>query len=217
MDVLAESGLAGSALLEKDKSSLGEGLALLMDELAYGVVLITLEAGMLHANQSARHELERRRVLVVRKGMLLARMPDDGSTLQDALTKAGEGKRSLINLIGVEQANLTLAVLPLKSQPGTQARVALMFARACVCDSLMLSFFARRHGLTATEEHVLGILCQGYSAPEVAQQMKVAVSTARSHVRSLCAKTRSSGVRELVNKVTVLPPVAPAFWHQPMH
>jgi len=35
------------------------------------------------------------------------------------------------------------------------------------------------------------------------------VSTIRSHVRSLCAKTGSSGVRELVNRVAVLPPVAP--------
>jgi len=32
----------------------------------------------------------------------------------------------------------------------------------------------------------------------------------RSHVRSLCAKTASSGVRELVNRVAILPPVAPS-------
>ena len=63
--------------------------------------------------------------------------------------------------------------------------------------------------LTATEEQVLGILCQGYSAPQAARQLKVAVSTVRSHVRSLCAKTRSNGVRELVSRVAVLPPVAP--------
>ena len=81
----------------------------------------------------------------------------------------------------------------------------------------MLGFFARSHGLTATEEHVLGILCQGHSAPDIAVQMKVAVSTVRSHVRSLCAKTRSSGVRELVNRVAVLPPVAPALRHERMH
>lgn len=64
---------------------------------------------------------------------------------------------------------------------------------------------------------MLGILCQGYSAPQIAEQLSVAVSTVRSHVRSLCAKTRSSGVRELVNRVAVLPPVAPAFHHEPMH
>jgi DNA-binding NarL/FixJ family response regulator len=39
---------------------------------------------------------------------------------------------------------------------------------------------------------VLAILCQGYSAPEIAVQLNVAVSTVRSHVRSLCAKTQST-------------------------
>ena len=61
---------------------------------------------------------------------------------------------------------------------------------------------------TIFAELVLGFLCQGHSAPEIARHMQVAVSTIRSHVRSLCAKTRSSGVRDLVNRVAVLPPVA---------
>ena len=64
---------------------------------------------------------------------------------------------------------------------------------------------------------MLGILCQGFSAPQVAAKLNVAVSTVRSHVRSLCAKTRSSGVRELVNRVAVLPPVAPTLRHEVMH
>jgi DNA-binding CsgD family transcriptional regulator len=81
----------------------------------------------------------------------------------------------------------------------------------------MLCFFARNHGLTAMEEQVLGLLAQGYSAPEAARQLDVAVSTVRSHVRSLCAKTSAGSVRELVNRVALLPPVAPAFLHEPMH
>jgi DNA-binding CsgD family transcriptional regulator len=113
---------------------------------------------------------------------------------------------------------LTVAVLPLKEQEsGRPSKAALVFARASVCESLMLCFFARSHGLTHTEEQVLGILCQGYSAPEIASQLNVAVSTVRSHVRALCAKTRSSGVRELVKRVAVLPPVAPALWKEPLH
>ena len=81
----------------------------------------------------------------------------------------------------------------------------------------MLCFFARSHSLTAAEENVLGILCQGYSAPQTARQLKVAVSTVRSHVRSLCAKTRSSGVRDLVSRVAMLPPVAPTLMTESMH
>jgi DNA-binding CsgD family transcriptional regulator len=108
-------------------------------------------------------------------------------------------------------------VLPLKGAPGEPVRAALIFARSAVCDSLMLCFFARSHGLTPTEEQVLGILCEGYSAPEAARQLNVAVSTVRSHVRSLCAKTQCSSVRELVGRVAVLPPVAPAFCQEAVH
>jgi DNA-binding CsgD family transcriptional regulator len=196
----------------------GSGLALLMDELAYGVLVTSLDNQVLHANQAARHELGRRRVLGVRNQQLYSCSPEHGKTLQEAVVKAAQGKRSLITLAAADGFNLTMAVIPLKGdQPAERGRAAFMFARASVCESLMLCFFARSYGLTVTEEHVLGILCQGYSAPEVAAQLKVAVSTVRSHVRSLCAKTRSSGVRELVNRVAVLPPVAPILQNEVMH
>lgn len=217
MDLQADSGAASGVLLTDIKAGLGSGLAVLMDELAYGVVVATLQGQVVHANKAARNELGRRRVLLSLNSMLQARVADEQRLLLDSLAKVGEGKRSLITLSASEGASLTVAVLPLKSEGGPANRAALMFARASVCESLMLCFFARSHGLTATEEQVLGILCQGYSAPQIAEQLDVAVSTVRSHVRSLCAKTRSSGVRELVNRVAVLPPVAPAFRHEAMH
>jgi DNA-binding CsgD family transcriptional regulator len=218
MDAAVNKGSAGTNYPAEGQGGAGGGLALLMDELAHGILVTDVQGRLLHANQAARHELGRGRVLATRHGVLLAATPDDGKTLQEALAKAAGGKRSLITLKAGDGAALTLAAVPLKTEvPGQSARIALLFARASVCESLMLCFFARSHGLTPTEEHVLGILCQGFSAPQIAAQMNVAVSTVRSHVRSLCAKTRSSGVRELVNRVAVLPPVAPAFWHEPVH
>ena len=216
MDVYADGWVAGGGSLAEEGSSLG--LAGLLDELAHGVVITTIEGRVEHANQAARHELARRRVLATRHGALLGCTPEGEKTLRDALARVAEGKRSLITLPASEGPSVSLAALPLKSHAsGRAARAALLFARASVCDSLMLCFFARSHGLTATEEQVLGILCEGFSAPEIAIEMKVAVSTVRSHVRSLCAKTRSSGVRELIGRLAVLPPVAPPFRREPMH
>ncbi|HSI53133.1 MAG: helix-turn-helix transcriptional regulator [Ramlibacter sp.] len=216
--MLLDSAISVGALLGGDDAAAGSGLALVMDELAHGIVVTTVEGRVLHANQAARHELARRRALGMRHSWLQAFTGDGIKTLQDALSKAADGKRSLIDLAADDGPCLTLAVLPLKTDPANPVpRAALLFARASVCESLMLCFFARSHGLTATEEQVLGILCQGFSAPQIARQLGVAVSTVRSHVRSLCAKTRSSGVRELVNRVAVLPPVAAPFRHEPMH
>jgi DNA-binding CsgD family transcriptional regulator len=215
MEVRANNEIGGVPL--DRETSLGCALALLMDELVHGVVVTNVAGRVLHANQAARHELGRRRVLEIRHDVLRACSPEDARTLHEALAKVAEGKRSLIELTAAGGA-VTVAVLPLKAEErGRLPNAALLFARESVCEALMLCFFARSHALTATEEHVLGILCQGFSAPQVAAQMQVAVSTIRSHVRSLCAKTHSSGVRQLVNRVAVLPPVAPTFWPQSMH
>jgi DNA-binding CsgD family transcriptional regulator len=216
MDAVADGRVVGSGAPAEGEESLG--LASLLDELAHGVLVTTIEGRLVHANQAAQNELARHRVLTKRHSVLQGCIPESAKILRDALAKAAEGKRSLIVLAAAEGPGLSLAVLPLKTQTvGGAPRVALLFARASVCDSLMLCFFARSHGLTATEEHVLGILCEGFSAPQIAVEMKVAVSTVRSHVRSLCAKTRSSGVRELVSRLAVLPPVAPPFWSEPLH
>ncbi|WP_332814390.1 helix-turn-helix transcriptional regulator [Ramlibacter sp.] len=193
-------------------------LDLVLDELAYGVAVATGEGEVVHANHAARHELERRRAVGLQNGRLRARLPDDTKVLQEALAKAVDGKRSLISLGAAESGRVSLAVVPVRRNAGPgPAHAALLFSRPSVCGSLMLFFFARSHALTSTEENVLAILCQGYSAPEVAEQLHVAVSTVRSHVRSLCAKTRSSGVRELVNRVAMLPPVAPALLCEAIH
>ncbi|TFZ07106.1 LuxR family transcriptional regulator [Ramlibacter henchirensis] len=194
-------------------------LELVLDELAYGVAVTTGAGELVHANHAARQELNRNRALWLQNGRLRVQSPQDQQTLQGALAKAAAGRRSLITLGGAESQRLSLAVVPMRRpQEGAPAHAALMFSRPSVCGSLMLCFFARSHSLTSAEENVLGILCQGYSAPEIARHLQVAVSTVRSHVRSLCAKTRSSGVRELVNRVAMLPPVAPApLLHEPMH
>lgn len=193
-------------------------LGVVMDELAHGVLLVDLGGGLLHMNEAARHELSRRGVSCTGRSLAAALQGEDARALLEALAKAADGKRSLLALAGAGHPPLSVAVLPVKPEGGAPvARAALVFSRACVCDPLMLCLFARGHRLTAAEEQVLAILCQGYSAPEAARQLKVAVSTVRSHVRSLCAKTQSSGVRELVSRVAVLPPVAPAFWQEPMH
>lgn len=187
----------------------GSELALVMDELAHPVLVASARGQLLHANQVARHELARRNGLAVHEGQLHTADARDASFLVQALDKAEAGRRSLIALrSAASRGRLSVAVVPLRAEAAPASPcVALVFSRASVCESLMLCFFARSHGLTPTEEQVLTILCQGYSAPQVALQLNIAVSTVRSHVRSMCTKTHSNGVRALVGQVAVLPPL----------
>lgn len=189
-----------------DDPDLSEVLALLFDELSYGVIVIGKQRRVLFANEAALRELERCGVLLVCDGELRALSLIDGKTLYAALLQAAAGKRSLIKLAASGMA-LTLSVVPLRGPRAAEPdAIALFFARGELCDSGMFTFFTRSYSLTPTEEQVLVLLCRSLGTPDIALQLKVAVSTVRSHVRSLCTKTGSSGARELVNLVASLPP-----------
>ncbi|OGA95699.1 MAG: LuxR family transcriptional regulator [Burkholderiales bacterium RIFCSPHIGHO2_12_FULL_61_11] len=182
-------------------------LALLVDELAYGVLVIGAQGQIYHANRAASRELQLGDLLTNRLGDLEISSPADDQAFQAALGEALVGKRSLIQL-SANDRSIAMAVIPLKRQGGVlDDRVALFLSRAGVCESGMLAGFSRQYGLTPTEQHVLVYLCRCLSTPEIAVQMKVAVSTVRTHVRSLCAKTNSYGVRELIRQVAILPPI----------
>jgi hypothetical protein len=136
MELLADGVFSGSSPLREGTNGAGPSLALLMDELAHGVLVTSLENQVLHANQAARHELARRRVLGVRNQQLHGCSPDDCKALQEAVTKVGQGKRSLVTLTAPDGFSLTMAVLPLKGDdPSERTRAAFMFARASVCES----------------------------------------------------------------------------------
>lgn len=218
MDGVLERAL-GAAVVAGVADAAGHGLSLVLDELAYGVLLVSPKGQILHANQAARHELARRQLVVAQQGYVQAADAAQSRVLQQALAKAETGRRSLIALrASPTRKPVSIAVVPLRAaRPRHAPPVALIFSRASVSDAVMLCLFARTHGLTPSEQQVLAILCQGSSAPEVARQLDVAVSTVRSHVRSMCAKTNSNGVRALVGLVAVLPPIGAAVLQAPLH
>lgn len=217
MDAAVGQGMQTSFTRDRLESVAG-GLAMVLDEFAHGVVVSTMKGELLHANQAARLELSRREVLGVLEGKLQTIDPRHERDLTQALAKAEAGRRSMVSLRCGGRDRLSIALVPLRiEKPGSVPTVALVLSRASVCDTLMLCFYARTHGLTPAEEQVLSILCQGYSTPQAAVQLNVAVSTVRSHVRSLCAKTQSHGVRELVGQVAVLPPLGAARLLDPLH
>ena len=184
--------------------------SLLLDELNCGVVLVDQQGTILHANRTGRSELMRCHVLGEANGSLYALAIQDGKALQAALDRTADGKRGLVNLrASGREMSIVLVPLPDQSAKGAH-RVALYFARNEVCETSLLGFFASTYRLTPAEEQVLAILVQGYNAPEAATLLDVAVSTVRTHVRNLCSKTQSGGIRELVSRVAVLPPVASA-------
>src|SRR6476646_1783485 len=113
MDTTLQPATGGRTPAFDARPPLAAGVGdMVLDELAYGVAVATPAGELVHANQAARHELGRRRVLWVRHGQLQVQ-PGDARALSESLGKAGAGKRSLLHLLAESGEKLALALVPL--------------------------------------------------------------------------------------------------------
>ena len=196
-------------------SSLLELLMRALDEVDYGLMLFRPDLQLWSNNHLARVLLGRGDPLYLEEGRLKVRLSTHQAALQVAMQRASQGVRSLLSFTGHTSGSMqALAVVPMAHPaewPGQTVPVLLITGRPTLCEALSLRFFAQAHQLTRTEEAVLADLVQGQELEEIAQQRGMAISTARSHVKQLRLKTGSSSMRELLNKVAMLPPVVSAM------
>lgn len=183
----------------------------LLDEIDYGLVVVSTQGRVQHANHLARQEMAAARVLEGAVGQaLVACNASAARQLMAAIQGALQGRRSLLCL-SHDGHELPIAVIPLAHALEGPASVLLVMARQRASDNLVLQMFAREHHLTPTEESVLRALCDGRDVEEIAMHRGVAESTVRTQVRSLRDKTGAAGMRQLVQRVMALPPVVPAL------
>lgn len=193
-------------------------MALLMralDEVDYALMLFRRDQTFWHGNHLARAMLGRGDRLFLEQGRLQARAPAHQQALHTGFARATQGIRCLLDIPAIQGASSdsAVALVPMghpAEWPNQAVPVLLIACRPALCAPLSLRFFAQAHGLTRTEEGVLADLVQGREVEDIAHQRQMAVSTARSHVKQLRLKTRSTSMRELLNKVAVLPPVVSA-------
>lgn len=199
-------------------------LGAVLDEIDYGVMVVdAVSATLLHANRLALEEARTHRTLDLAGNRVSA--PDGAGqrALSAALLAVRQGRRSLLALRaapgdaemaaadgGGRDAAVRVSVVPLANDGGA-ARALLVFGKRQVADTLSVGFYARAHALTPTEDAVLLSLCRGLRPTQIASEHGVAISTVRTHVNSIRVKTGTSSIRELVNRISALPPMAPAL------
>ena len=202
-------------------------LANVLDEIACGVIVLDAQGQLIHHNLAGHLVLQKAKCLQLKKGVVAPVEEADANPFQQALAKALNGKRSMLTL--GTQPPTAVAVVPLdrhssyEFQQGAadqatsshrlsanSAKIAIIFSRSGMCEALMMSFFSRAYHLTRSEEQILSLLCTGLTAPEMAQQLRVGEATVRTHIRNLCAKTDSNGIREIVKRLALLPPLMAA-------
>jgi len=186
-------------------------LARMLDEMDHGMLLITPGGELRHANQPARQELAHGGSLRLSNGRVHASHADQHGVLSEVVVDAGRGRRRLITL-GDKANALSVAAVPMGNEhEGDEMLVLLVLGRRQSCEALTVDFFARTQGLTSAEAKVLQALCDGLRPKEAARRFGVAVSTIRTQISSIRTKTQTTSIRDLVSRVTALPPIAPAM------
>ena len=209
-----------------------------LNQVDYGLAVVNADTRQLvYANPPAMDALNpdspQTTGLCVADGLVCTRQRAHAAQLALALARTKARLRSLLSLADGGAGNLghadssgagagggsdsTVAVMPLFDTvvPACAAAAApapsyalLVFPKHQMCDTTTITLFARERGLTGTEGQVLALVCKGLRPSQIATNHGVQVSTVRSQLRSIRQKTASDSVRELVEKVSVLPPMA---------
>ena len=194
--------------------------AMILDQIDYGVVAVECSGHVIHANQSARQMLQSRHPLRLEGQRVHARRDDDQLRLQRALVAAStRGLRALLT-IGDDAGSASIAVIPIQSvelaSGGQDCGAALLvIGKQAVCEELSAQCFAHARGLTLAEARVLRLLCGGALPNEIATLQCVAVSTVRTQINSIRAKTGARNIGALVRQVATLPPLVNALRSMP--
>jgi DNA-binding CsgD family transcriptional regulator len=198
-------------------ASLAELLACVLDEVDYGLLMLSADGLVVHANHAARTELASTTSLCLAGKRLVSRTAAEQRQLDTALAAArDDGLRTMLTIAtnGGGQDRLGLSIVPLPAAL-TQAHaghaVLISFERSRIAETLSVDAHAREHGLTLREQQVLGALCDGLRAKEIARRLAIGEATVRTHVNNIKAKTGCASIVDIVKQVSRLPPMLAAL------
>lgn len=217
IDLLMISALRPGRPAAERRRAGDSGAALLrgmLDEIDYGLLLVTATGELRYANQLAHQELGSGGPLQTAGPLVRTRAEAELGRLQGALADAARGRRTLVTL-GHNGHALLVAVIPMDAGEGGDEAgehlALLVFSKRASCAALTVDFYARSNHLTAAESTVLLRLSQGLAPKEIARIHGVALSTVRSQITSIRTKTQTGSIGELARRVAALPPFAPAL------
>ncbi|MDN3918964.1 helix-turn-helix transcriptional regulator [Roseateles violae] len=185
-------------------------LSLVLEELDYGVLLLNAAGRVLHCNLAARRSLDAHHPLQLAGAQLRAADAKDAAQLADALRGAEQDGRRCLLRLGEGAERCSVVVVPL-NRDVEQAAVLLVLERRQLCGELAAQWFALRHGLTPTETEVLKALSSGARPTDVAERQGVAISTVRTQIQSIRAKSGADSIGELLRQLAMLPPLMSAL------
>lgn len=195
-----------------------------LDALALAVVVVDRHARILHVNREAAELLERPDGALSGQhatgGCLGARTSEGRSRLHALIQAACDGRPEAGGFLqiegGADEPGVSVCVSPL-AEDGTAGR-ALVVARLLRAQGRIEVQLRTLFGLTRAEAQVGAGLARGGCLAEIAAELGITVTTARTHVARIFLKTGTRQQSQLVALVAAVQlPVAHAAAALPAH
>jgi DNA-binding CsgD family transcriptional regulator len=161
---------------------------IILQSLSFGVAVVTATGSIDYLKDSSGEWLAKNGVLDILNGRLAAKTPYNQNLLHNALVAATDGaqKTSVLQLEAEEDAPLnTLIILPLQDAP---SRALIIFGQEQE-DSALRDLVLQTFGLTLAERRLTQHLLAGKSLAAAAKEANLTISTARSYLKRIFAKT----------------------------
>lgn len=179
-----------------------------LDRVQIGIVTLDGRGKMVSTNRRAREILETRDALMLSSGRLKCMNPRDARSFACCLNKVlhgGEAERAA-EVLAIRRSGagppMYLVLFPIRPC-GSRMKESLPKALVILMDSKKernLSIPCLKHlfGLSNAEARFASLLGRGLSLAECASQMEIRMNTARTHLKHVFSKTRTSRQGELV-------------------
>ncbi len=186
--------------------------AVVLDEIDYGLILVSAGLRVMHCNHAARVAMRVGPLLQINGGAI--QVPDAAShhRLASAVESAtAHARRSMVTLEH-DRTKTTVSVVPLAHTAEAPGQlVLLVLNKREICSRLSAERLAREHGLTGAETAVLWGLVEGLEPRQIAVRHGVKLSTVRTQVQAIFLKLGVHGMRDLYVRVATLPPLVSAL------
>ena len=204
------------AQLIDDRTVARDRLGEIVERLGAAVLLVDAGGGLHHANAAGRRMLAEGFVLHSRNGRLTGEHPHEEAALL-ASVAAGNAGAQAVTLTGRGGQALVATILPLENGFRREASGVVKAAAAVFIDAPAGRLewrgdqVAKLFHLTGAELQLLLALLEGHSLQSATDRFGVALTTTKTHLQRIFAKTGTSRQADLIRKVAMMaPPLGPA-------
>jgi DNA-binding CsgD family transcriptional regulator len=189
----------------------------IVDSVPVGVIAVDKAGRVLVANQAAIEELNRGKGLLMRGSYLCACASNINTKLQAAIRatarNSGYPGETLVVRRGGSLAPIWIVVTPLSRAlrrfVGQENQVALIFLSLPErLNQPLVTILKTCYGLTPTEQKLTLLIFEGYRLTGAAERLGISLNTARTHMKRIYTKTKTSHQSELV-RVLLTGPLGP--------